>query len=366
MPTIREFFEWEAADTLDRLRATANGLDASAAEPAELHRLARRLRGSAQMARDERVTRVAAGLEAAGRALAEGRMAWSGEAAGAVRAALEAAGTLVRAEDPAAGDALTDSALARLEGLGVDLGEGRAAARESASGAAEFLAFAAREVDGILGEIDRVLLAADPRDHGPLTAVLRRQRPLMGAARLDSTPILGETLTAMDEISRMIVRLGAPVKSEWLDVYRAAHDVLEAAAERLHRGEEPARVPALSRLRTLREELADRYGAAEEPQAPPIFAPGEEGAHEPEAAATSPEAPDASPDAAGVPAEGASAPAPPPATEPVPVEAFFYAGARALRRALELRGTLEGATTADPAAREAVQELFDLIRMALA
>ncbi|HWV56696.1 MAG TPA: hypothetical protein VNZ57_04425 [Longimicrobiales bacterium] len=67
---------------------------------------------------------------------------------------------------------------------------------------------------------------------------------------------------------------------------------------------------------------------------------------------------------------GEHSPAPVPdqveSDEVVPIEALCYGGAAALRRALELEAAVRGAMPADPEARGAAEEVFDLIRIALA
>ncbi|MBX6363680.1 MAG: hypothetical protein IRZ00_07425 [Gemmatimonadetes bacterium] len=184
---------------------------------------------------------------------------------------------------------------------------------------AAFRAFAGREADAIRAELDAAVrvLRTNPRDRAPLRRVLERQRALGRAAGLRAFPVLAETLAAVEAITRIVQRLDAPVKSGWLDVYRAAHDVLASAAAALRAGDEPRPGPAFSRLRTLRDELFERYAR---PAAP---------------------------------------------TDAVPVERFFYRGERALRRALELRAPVEAAVAArDPRAPDLVRELFDLLQLA--
>src|SRR5206468_7203389 len=71
---MSDFFALEAGEYLERL----DGLLAKGESPSadELVRLARALRGSALMANQPAIARAAAGLEALGRAVREGRRAW--------------------------------------------------------------------------------------------------------------------------------------------------------------------------------------------------------------------------------------------------------------------------------------------------
>ena len=69
-------------------------------------------------------------------------------------------------------------------------------------------------------------------------------------------------------------------------------------------------------------------------------------------------------DAVEATAGGASSAAPPPEAgqeDAVPVEELLYRGEAAIRRAHELRPTLERAIAGDPAARDALEELYDLL-----
>src|SRR5687768_1661331 len=70
MSTLREFFTTEATDVLGALTKLVQRLDGGSADHAALQRHTRELRGSAQMAREDRVYRAAVGLESAARALA--------------------------------------------------------------------------------------------------------------------------------------------------------------------------------------------------------------------------------------------------------------------------------------------------------
>src|SRR5690606_18277832 len=90
----------------------------------------------------------------------------------------------------------------------------------------EFREFAAREAAGIADVLDRGIqdLQDDPMDREPLKAILRRQRALLGAARLDEIPVIAEILRAVEDLTRIIAKLDIGVKREWLDIYRVARD----------------------------------------------------------------------------------------------------------------------------------------------
>src|SRR5690606_17601367 len=203
-----------------------------------------------------------------------------------------------------------------------------------------FLEYAAHEVAAIASELDRSIAALtdDAMDREPLRAVLRRQRGLLGSARLDDIPVLAEALRAVEDLTSVIGKLDVPVRHEWLDVFRCARDVLAAAAPLLETGRQPDVTTALRRLRVLRHELLERHGVGEAVST----------AHE--GGLSQPEPQDelvldevvAPPSAEPVqPAESSSVagdPAPIPAgpqTEGVDVRELQYRGERALQRAAD-------------------------------
>lgn len=354
MATVRDYFLAESADCL---ASFDRALAADRPDPAALHRLARTLRGAAQMAREERTYRAAVALEAACRALSRGELPWDDATADHFRATVADLRPLVHGDDPdAVQEARVAAVLDRWLGLGVAMPErevaGPAAPRTSApperpDGEAAFRAFVAREVAAIAGVLSAGVdaLTARPLDREPLKTILRRQRILLGTARLDEISVVAEALRAVEDISRVIARLDVAIKDEWLDVFRSGREVMRAASAALQRGEEPGHTNALSRLRTLHTELIERYGAAETGPAssvvPTVIA---------HAAAAEPHPQQ---QAARV-AEAAA--------EPLDIADLMYDRDEATRRMAELRPRIERAVRHDPDARAALDELFDLIR----
>ncbi|MGQ0562037.1 MAG: hypothetical protein ACT443_09210, partial [Gemmatimonadota bacterium] len=266
MSTLREFFTTEAAEVLGQLTKLVQRLDAGAGEHAELQRHSRTLRGSAQMAREDRVYRAALGLEAAARQVASGAVQWTEDLSARIRRTLEDIDALVKGGEPDdEADGRVRRTLERWKEAGVPLPEEGMApqgAAQVSEASRQFRQFAAHEVAGIIAEMEISLetLASDARNRDPLKAILRRQRALLGAARLDEVSVVAEALRATEDMTRVIAKLNAPVKEEWLAVFRAARDVLKAALEPLQKGETPGPTPALSQLRVMRQELLDRYG----------------------------------------------------------------------------------------------------------
>jgi chemotaxis protein histidine kinase CheA len=355
MPTLSQYFEAETRDLLGQLQRE---LQSTAPDTSLLYRAARAVRGTAQMARADRMQRAAVAFEAALRDLAGERVAWSAEFAQRARDSVEDLFDMLRLshDDPAQDDLLVrilerwpDMASAPVE-----------AAAETRADIAEFRRFAAREIDAVASALDAALhqLAATPMDREPLKVVLRRQRALLGSARLDSVPVVAEILRAVEDLTRVVAKLDVGVKQEWLDIYRVARDGLRAAVEPLEGDEDPPSSHAVSRLRHIRNELLERYGAAETAS---FQEPADDTAVSDEEVL---ELSDGQIVAEGA-ASGFDEPAAAGSTEPVAIDQFLYDREAALRRALELRPLMERAVTDDAQAREAADELFDLIAIAL-
>jgi chemotaxis protein histidine kinase CheA len=270
MATLSEYFDTEARVWLAQLE---RGVDrAPLPDTGELHRAIRALRGTAQMAREERVYRAASAFEAAMRELAVNARSWNDDVADRARETLADLRALVmrHEEDRQLEDRL-DAVIGRWQSIGVPMPphvsgmkKQRASPLES-SGRGEFRVFAAREVEGIADALDRGVqqLAAASMDREALKMILRRQRALLGAARLEEIPVVAEILRALEDLTRVIAKLDVGVKQEWLDIYRVAREGLKATIGPLQRDEDPPPSHALSRLRHMREELLERYGTGE-------------------------------------------------------------------------------------------------------
>lgn len=417
MATLSEFYETEARDCLAQMDRAIE----RSPEPdlAALHRAVRTLRGSAQMARDERMYRAAAAFEAAARGLAEHRARWSDDTAERARNTIADLRALHDQREAEADlDARVDAIARRWRDLGLDHIARAAAPDDIEAAAREFRAFAAREVAAIADALDLGVqqLASSSMDREPLKMILRRQRALLGATRLDEIPVVAEILRAVEDLTRVIAKLDVRVKQEWLDIYRVAREGLRSAVTPLERDENPVPTHALSRLRHMRQELIERYGAGETVSAahqseglvqprtasdaaaaaaaaepPPLASapstdPGHETDEEQAAGTMEPEGPgfEMVPDdetdggSMGV-ADPAARPGEPELllteedmvvqeeaeSDVVDIETLCYDADGALRRALELRGIIARAAAGDPAAREAADEVFDLIELAL-
>lgn len=373
---MRAYFAAEARRYLDALRDLLAGDGPS--QPPVLLENVRALRGTAHVTREDAVLRAVRPLESALKAVARGDLDWSADLRERVAYAvadLDAIAMADPAEPP--DEERIRAATARWEELGVAVDVPQTPAPgESVDDRrvdADFRTFAASEIAGIVEVLDRALHAFsdNPMDREALKAVLRRQRILLGAARLDEIPVAADTLRAVEDVSRIIAKMNVAIKDEWLDVFRCARQVLEAAGDPIANGETPPHMPALSRLRTYREELLDRYGAGEElsPDAPATEGLVQAIAAEPgmpprslTAGMPRPMAGSVSPPASTAATTPASGGEPPSSLD---IQELIYTGEAALRRALELRARLERAVEDDPDALALVDEVFDLIRLAL-
>ena len=355
MPTLRDYFVSESNDYFTRLADAIRRLDAREGDPGDVFRLARGLRGSAQLARETRVQEVAHMFEAAARAVVTGAIEWTTEISERAAQTLEDLRALVSGgEDGDAAEARKRAAVERWRNAGVELPDMPAADvnRKPGGDAAsrQFRDFAIHEITGIIAELESCIaqISADPHSRDSLKTVLRRQRALLGSARLDEISVVAETLRAIEDLARIIAKLGIAVKDEWAAALRAARDVLRGALVALEEGQDPTASPVLSKLRTMRNELLERYGSLE---SVPAAEPG---------ASPAPQASAAHPKPAPMPVPVHADP-----DTVVPIEQLCYEGERALRRALELRAALEQLAEHDTSARETVDEVFDLIRLGI-
>jgi hypothetical protein len=340
--TLHEFFESVATDCLGRVE---RGIEnATIDDGAGLQRAVRSLAGVARLAEQPRLHDGAATLAAALRQ-PEARLDTE-----RVRETLVDLHVFLNETEAQA------DLDARLAGLKARWGAAVPASGDSlVRDDPAFLRWVARETAGIVDTMERGVqaFAVDPEDREWLGTILRRQRSLLGAARLSEVAIVGETLRAVEDLSELIVRLNVPIKMEWLDGFRSARDVLRAAADNLARGEQPDPINALSRLRTLRTELHDRFGARVSAAA---------GAPAPQSGSGEIVVVFATADpATATPIEGTPADTTP--GSGIGARPDSRSALTALERARALRPVIDAG--ADRAARAAVAELYDLLREAL-
>jgi hypothetical protein len=335
--TLRAFFATEATECLERIERAAAESDRS--DSVGIERAFRALAGLARLGEHPRLYSAATTVVTALRNDAN-------VPDDMLRETMADLHALLAETEPA--DALDARLLALKARWGAIDGD---AEGSSAAADPEFFAWVGDETAAIAEGMDRAVeaFAEDATDREELGAILRRQRPLLGAARLSEIAIVGETLHAVEDLSALIVRLDVPIKTEWLDVFRCARDVLRAAALRLEQGEQPEPVNALSRLRTLRHELMDRYEARIASTAASPASADEEAVPLMPASYT-PVTSDSDAVVEGVSESSETGPGP--EQEQTPLE-----------RAMELRPVIDAG--ADRAARTAVAELYQILRQSL-
>ncbi|HEU5169756.1 MAG TPA: hypothetical protein VFU46_04420 [Gemmatimonadales bacterium] len=225
------FFALEAGECLDRLDTMFAAPQGPA--PEELVRVARMLRGSALMANQPQLARAAAGFEAVGRALRDGKRVWDAATREQSSQAIEEFRLLLRRvpewqDTDAARAARLAAYLESLAGQG-PLEAARLRSASPAELQTGVRAFVAREGALIASALDRAAraLRAEPGEREPLYMVLRRMQSLQGLAELPDFPPLPEILDGIELAVGDLSRLHAPPPG--------VDQVLEAGAQALSR-----------------------------------------------------------------------------------------------------------------------------------
>jgi hypothetical protein len=233
---MSDFFALEAGEYLERLDAVLAKGGAPNAD--EFVRLARALRGSALMANQHAIARVAAGLESLARALRETRRAWDPQTQQLAVRAVDDVKIFVRRAG-----SWTDADTAKAEALAQELEQhaGRPSAQVRAAEAigldAGARAFVAREGAAIASALDRAAqaLRANPAAHDPLQLVLKALQPLRGLAALNDLPPLPDLLEGIERAIAELSRSGLAPPAGISDLFltaataiaRSARDVAE-------------------------------------------------------------------------------------------------------------------------------------------
>ena len=246
---LSEYFAQEAGEYLDRLDALLSRPEAP--DPVEFFRLARGVRGSAQLAGAQGVALVAEGMEDAARALRDGALAWSDDVQRRARETAADLRVLVgsSARWGTEEDRRAREAVARWEGTGAARRQG------GAGGGGQIFDFLRREMAGVVGEMDRALaeLRESPTGREPLRAVLRRMRPVRGVAGMDNLSPVLELLEGIEDAAHEVLSRTSAVAAREMELLSAGRDALAAAGVALERGEGVGETPELQRFRQVRD-----------------------------------------------------------------------------------------------------------------
>ena len=234
---LLDFFVLEAGECLEQLDGLIAGAGPAGPDADALQREARRLRGSATMARLTGFTELAAAVERVARALRERTLAWD----------LAVGGTMTRAIDDLKallhrvrtwGEAEQQTAATRTAELDrIAPPVPRAPVSAPAVGAlgTAFLALEADELAMALAG-----LRARPGDRQHLDALVQRVRRLRGIAALKDLPPLGEVIEGVERAIRPLEQEAGVLGDLHHEVLAAGTDVLARAAVALRTGDRPS------------------------------------------------------------------------------------------------------------------------------
>ena len=254
MTQLVDYFVLEAGEFLEQLD---RALGAAIVDLAHAARLARGIRGSAQLAAQGPIARVAAALERALCAAQQGRLPWNEETRGRAVRTVDDLKVLLRAvrQWDAAADERARAAFARWDGVADSAGPKPEPVRTEL-----LFSFFREEVAGILAELDFALgeLRKAPTAHAPLRHVLRRMRAVRGVRGAEPFAPLLQVLEALEDAAQEIVAEALPVDRPWLTRLEAMRDVLEESLLALGRGRLPdPDGPAWQRYRELSEDTTE-------------------------------------------------------------------------------------------------------------
>jgi HPt (histidine-containing phosphotransfer) domain-containing protein len=256
---LREYFALEAGEFLDQMDALLAGSDRP--DPVRFFRLARGVRGSAQLAGAAPIADVAERLEDGARAIRDGLLAWSPEVRDRARRTADDLRTLVERHG-SWGPGEDERARAAAERWS----DVRGRRRGDAPGAGdELFAFVRREIQGVVAEMDRVLaeLAAQPELREPLRVVLRRMRPVRGVAGMEALAPVLEVLEGIEDAAHEVLSRTGDVRAAELELLAAGGTALRASGTALEGGRAPGESPELTAFRELRDRAEDAAGEEE-------------------------------------------------------------------------------------------------------
>jgi chemotaxis protein histidine kinase CheA len=264
---LSEYFALEAGEFLDQMDALLAGSDRP--DPVRFFRLARGVRGSAQLAGAAPIAGVAERLEDGARAIRDGLLQWTPEVRDRARRTADDLRALV--ERHGHWSAADDQRAAAAAERWAEVGGSRRRGDAPGDGDALF-EFVRREIGGVVAEMDRALadLAAAPEGREPLRVVLRRMRPVRGVAGMDTLAPVLEVLEGIEDAAHEILGRTSAVTPAELDLLASGAAALRAAASSLEGGRAPGESAELSAFRELRDRVEEASAAGDDAEVVPL------------------------------------------------------------------------------------------------
>jgi len=233
-PSFLDFFVLEAGEYVEQLDGILLLARTGALDSDALRKTARALRGSATMAKLGMFAELASTLEALGRALKQGSLAFNPALKGALAGAVDDLRILVRAARTwtARENQLVVKRIGELSQFaGIQPAYAASVAgSDTASGHAYFAA----EAGSLAAEL--AALVARPPDRPAALNVLQRVRALRGVAGVREVPALAEASDAAESAVRPLELSDGPLPGVNLLVLRAAGELLRAVSNGLSTG----------------------------------------------------------------------------------------------------------------------------------
>ena len=234
---MADFFAMEAGEYLERLDALVS--HSGSPDPEQFHGIARALRGSALMAGQKQVARVAGGLEALASGVKATTLTWdealrqlSIRAVDDLKILVRGVGNWGTSED------------ARVQGIAMELEKVTGSKPAGAAPSTRELdpgtrAFIAREGAAVGSALDIVAktLTRDPAAVDALDAVMRALQPLRGIASLSDLPPMPDLLDGIERAVQELMRRGEPATNAGAVFDAAAKAVSRASQEITAKGQ---------------------------------------------------------------------------------------------------------------------------------
>ena len=228
---MADFFAMEAGEYLERLDGLVSPSDPP--DPEQFHDIARALRGSALMAGQHQVARVAGGLEAVARGVKATTLTWDEPLRQLTIRAVDDLKVLVRA----VGNWGT-SEDARVHGIATELEKVAGSTPAGAHVSTQELdpgtrAFIAREGAAVGSALDLAAktLTRNPTAVDALDAVMRALQPLRGIASLSDLPPMADLLDGIERAVQELMRREEPATNPGAVFDAAAKAVSRASQE---------------------------------------------------------------------------------------------------------------------------------------